>query len=161
MKPVVGNTWATRGETPIVFAKTNWKKLSIIGGITSGGKFFQQTHEGSIKASGFIGFLTHLLRHIEGKITVVVDNAKIHRAKLVTDFVAQQERLSITYLPPYSPELNPVERVWAYVKRHHLANFCPETLEELKAYLKKVWPKVRYRQLPAKLLGLDLEATST
>lgn len=161
MKPVVSNTWATRGETPIIFAKTNWKKLSVIGGITSGGQFFQQTHEGSIKAAGFIAFLTHLLRHIEGKITVVVDNAKIHRAKMVTDFVAKQERLSITYLPPYSPELNPIELVWAYVKQHHLANFCPGTLEELKAYLSKVWPKIRYRQLPAKLLGLDLEATLT
>ena len=161
MKPVQGNTWATRGETPLIFAKTNWKKLSVIGGITSGGQFFQQTHEGSIKAAGFIGFLTHLLRHIEGKITVVVDNAKIHRAKVVTDFVAEQKRLSITYLPPYSLELNPIERVWAYVKRHHLANFCPGTLEELKTYLRRAWPKVRYRQLPARLLGLELETTST
>ncbi len=161
MKPVVGNTWATRGQTPIIFAKTNWKKLSVIGGITSTGQFLQQTHEGSIKATGFIAFLTHLLRHIKGKVTVVVDNAAIHKAKVVLNFVAQSERLSLTYLPPYSPELNPIELVWASVKRHHLANFCPATLEQLKAYLRTVWPKIRYRRLPAKLLGIQIEATST
>ena len=133
MKPVIGNTWATRGNTPTIFAKTNWEKLSVIGGITSQGQFFQQTHEGSIKAPGFISFLTHLLRHIEGKLTVVVDNAKIHRAKIVMEFVAKHERLTITHLPPYSPELNPIELVWAYVKRHCLANFCPENLGQLKA----------------------------
>ena len=87
MKPVVGNTWATRGQTPVIFAKTNWKKLSVIGGITSQGQFFQQTHEGSIKAPGFIAFLSHLLRHLKGKITVIVDNASIHKAKSVSDFL--------------------------------------------------------------------------
>ncbi len=80
---------------------------------------------------------------------------------MVTDFMANQERLGITYLPPYSPELNPVERVWVYVERHQLANFRPGTMEELQAYLSKVWPKIPYRQSPAKVLGLDLEARST
>lgn len=161
MKPVVGNTWATRGHTPVIFAKTNWKKLSVIGGITSEGQFFQQTHEGSIKAAGFISFLTHLLRHLKGKVSVVVDNAKIHKAKIVAEFLTLHPRLSIVYLPPYCPELNPVELVWAYVKRHHLANFCPATLEQLKAYLRTVWPKIRYRQLPAKLLGIQPDSTPT
>ena len=161
MKPVIGNTWATRGNTPTIFAKTNWEKLSVIGGITSQGQFFQQTHEGSIKAPGFISFLTHLLRHIEGKLTVVVDNAKIHRAKIVMEFVAKHERLTITHLPPYSPELNPIELVWAYVKRHCLANFCPENLGQLKAYLRTIWPKIRYRQLPSKLLGIQHEVLET
>lgn len=161
MKPVVDHTWATRGQTPVILAKTNWKKLSVIGGITSEGQFFQQTHEGSVKAAGFIAFLTHLLRHVKGKVTVVVDNARIHKAKAVSAFVAQHERLSLTYLPPYSPELNPIERVWAYVKRHQLANFCPETLAQLKAFLQTVWPKIRYRQLPAKLLGISPEMSPT
>ena len=35
-------------------------------------------------------------------------------------------------LPPYSPDLNPVEYLWAWLKRHALANFCPRSLTELK-----------------------------
>ena len=66
-------------------------------------------------------------------------------------------RLSIVYLPPYTPEFNPVEQVWAYVKRHLLANCCPTTVQELKALLRSAWQKVRYRRLPAKLLGITEE----
>lgn len=154
MKPVVGNTWATRGETPVIFAKTNWHKLSTIGGLTSTGQFLQQTHEGSIKTPQVLTFLSHVLRHVAGQVTVIFDNARIHKAKAVQEFVENKERLSIVYLPAYCPELNPIELVWAYVKRHILVNCCPETLEQLKALLRTAWQKVRYGKLPAKLLGL-------
>ena len=92
-----------------------------------------------------------------GPVTVVFDNASIHRAKAVQAFVQENERLSIVYLPPYAPELNPVELVWAYVKRHVLANLCPETVDTLKVYLRSAWQKVRSRGLPAKLLGITEE----
>jgi transposase len=157
LKPSVGNTWATRGRTPLNFAKTSWTKLSTIGGITSNGQFLQQTHKGSIKTPQVIAYLTHLLRHLPGSVTVVLDNASIHRAKAVQNFVRDNERLSIVFLPPYAPELNPVELVWAYVKRYVLANLCPETVDTLKAYLRSAWQKVRSRRLPAKLLGITEE----
>lgn len=155
MKPVVGSTWATRGQTPIIFAKTNWKKLSTIGGITSTGQFLQQTHEGSIKTPQVLAFLSHVLRHVAGRVTVIFDNARIHRAKAVQEFVTNHERLSIVYLPPYSPELNPMELVWAFVKRHVLVNCCAQNLEQLKAWLRSAWQKVRYRDLPTRLLGIS------
>ena len=78
LKPSVGNTWATRGQTPLIFAKTSWTKLSTIGGITSTGQFLQQTHQGAIKTPQVIAYLTHLLRHLSGPVTVVFDNASIH-----------------------------------------------------------------------------------
>ena len=37
----------------------------------------------------------------------------------------------MAFLPPYSPDLNPVEYLWAWLKRHALANFCPPNLGEL------------------------------
>ena len=157
MKPSVGNSWATRGQTPLIFAKTSWTKLSTIGGITSTGQFLQQTHPGSIKTPQVIAYLTYLLRHLPGSVTVISDNASIHRAKAVQTFVQENERLSLVYLPPYSPELNPVELVWAYVKRHVLANLCPESVDGLKAHLRFAWQKVRARNLPAKLLGITEE----
>lgn len=157
MKPVVGNTWAKRGETPLIFAKTNWQKLSTIGGITSAGQFLQQTHEGSIKTAQVLDFLSHVLRHVSGQVTVIFDNARIHKAKAVQAFLVNHERLSIVYLPPYCPELNPIELVWAYVKRHVLVNCCPQNLDQLKALLRSAWQKVRYCKLPTKLLGISDE----
>lgn len=153
LKPNIASTWATRGETPIIFAKTNWHKLSTIGGITSSGQFLQQTHPGAIKGPQVIAFLRHVLRHVPGPVTVMLDNASIHKTKALSAFVTEHERLSVEYFPPYAPELNPVERVWAYVKQHILGNFCPENLQQLKARLTFAWQKVRYRQLPDRLLG--------
>lgn len=157
MKPTVGSTWATVAQTPVIFPKADWKKLSTIGGITSKGQFFQHTYEGAIKANGVVAYLTHLLRHIAGPVTVVLDNARIHKAKEMQAFLKDNARLSLMYLPPYTPEFNPVEQVWAYVKRHVLANCCPESLAELKKRLRAAWQKIRYRQIPAKLLGITEE----
>ena len=83
---------------------------------------------------------------------MVLDNAGIHKSKAVTSFVAGEARLSLRYLPPYAPELNPIELVWAYVKRNILGNFCARTLKELKARLKVGWQLVRYVRLPDRLL---------
>lgn len=124
LKGVRRRTWSTRGVTPLVTLAANWEKLSTIGAITSGGHFFQHTTSGAIRSGDVIQFLQHLLRHVQGELVVVLDNAGIHRAKAVQAFVGLHERLSVVYLPPYAPELNPTELVWAYVKRNVLGNFC-------------------------------------
>ncbi|WP_235514549.1 transposase, partial [Deinococcus sp. Leaf326] len=78
------------------------------------------------------------------------------RAKAVQTFVASHERLSLVYLPPYAPELNPIELVWAYVKRNVLGNFCASNLDELKARLVSAWQRVHYIQLPQHLMDSNL-----
>ena len=40
--------------------------------------------------------------------------------------------IQLAFLPPYAPELNPVEYLWAWLKRHALANYCPDGFGELK-----------------------------
>ncbi len=83
---------------------------------------------------------------------VVLDNAGIHKTKAVTAFVSGESRLSLHYLPPYAPALNPIELVWAYIKRNVLGNFCARTLKELKARRKVGWQRVRSVRLPDRLL---------
>lgn len=144
-------TWAVRGQTPIITAKASWGKLSTIGAITTGGQFLQHTRSGAIRGAQVVAFCHHLLRHIQGEIVVLMDNARIHKTKALRAFVEQQPRLTVEYLPPYAPELNPIERVWAYVKGSVLANFCPKTVSELKERLNAAWQRVRSVQLPQRL----------
>lgn len=152
LKGTVRHTWALRGQTPVVFGKASWDKVSTIGAVTSAGQFLQQTQHGAFKGPDVIRFLQHVMAHVPGDIVVVLDNAAIHKSKAVTAFVAGEEQLSLRYLPPYAPELNPIELVWAYIKRHVLGNFCARTLKELKARLKVGWQRVRYIRLPNRLL---------
>jgi putative transposase len=130
----------------------SWHKLSTIGAITSTGQFLQHTQAGAIKTVHVLAFLEHVLQHVSGEVVLVLDNAAIHRAKAVSAFVETVERLTLVYLPPYSPELNPIEKVWAYIKRNVLGNVCARTTKELKARLRSGWQRVRYICLPQRLM---------
>jgi len=80
----------------------------------------------------YIEFLKHLLKNYPGKICLIEDGAPYHHSKLVTEFkVANKDRLTITALPAYSPDFNPIEKLWKNTKRDatHLKYF--KTFEEL------------------------------
>ena len=54
-----------------------------------------------------------------------------HRAKKVNDFISDDRTIHPFFLPPYAPELNPVENVWSYLKTNSMANVAPVTIESL------------------------------
>jgi transposase len=57
---------------------------------------------------------------------------RAHRSKVVRDYLDSTEgHLHVAFLPPYAPELNPVEYLWAWLKRPALANYCPTNLTDL------------------------------
>ncbi len=51
---------------------------------------------------------------------VIMDGAGWHSDDIAAGF----DNISIIKLPPYSPELNPIEQVWSWIRQHHLANQC-------------------------------------
>ena len=67
----------------------------------------------------------------EKRITLFLDNASYHRAKRVRAF-AKKLRIKILYLPPYSPNLNPIERLWKFMKKKALPNEYLEDFEDWK-----------------------------
>jgi putative transposase len=140
----------------VVRLPASWHKLSTIGAITSKGQFLQHTQSGAIKTADVVTFLSHLLKHVSGEIVVVLDNAATHRAKAVSAFVASVDRLSLVFLPPYSPELGPIEKLWAYVKRTVLGNWCGKTTQELKVKFRSGWQRVRTIGLPRRLIDATL-----
>ena len=64
------------------------------------------------------------------KEIIVLDNASWHKHKEIN-----WGRFEPLYLPPYSPDLNPIERIWAYLKEHYFHSFTAKNLEELIAQL--------------------------
>jgi transposase len=138
-------TWAPCGETPVLEFDFNWKKLSVIGGITVW-NFYFQFHPGAIKSPQVIQFLEHLQKQLPGKLLIVWDGAMIHRSRLIRQYLdGLQGRICAATLPAYAPELNPVEYIWGYFKQHRLPNLCAKDIAQLSAFGRKNLANMRRR----------------
>lgn len=98
--------------------------MSLFGAVNvqSGQVFCMESP--SCNAKTFQQFLAYILKeHPEKQIVMVLDNAKIHHAKLLQPFLeTHNERLTLFFLPPYSPNLNLLERIWKWLKESVIAN---------------------------------------
>jgi transposase len=135
LTPVLGKTWAPKGEIPVV--KVTGKKggFCISSAISLGGRMLFRIEKGRVNAETFIDFLEKIRgQHPRRKVVVVTDRARPHVAKKIRDHVeANKKSFALYYLPPYSPELNPEERVWSYLKKNKLRSHTASSVTELKA----------------------------
>ena len=124
-------TWAPRGNTPVIQFHFNWNHVSIIAGLTRSNYLFR-LYDGSIGKEQVVEFLKALKAHLKVPLLIFWDGARPHHSKLVRDYLdSLAGHIQVEFLPSYAPDLNPVEYLWAWLKRHALANFCPNTLNEL------------------------------
>jgi transposase len=166
--PVVRRTWAPRGETPILtHTLNNWRRLSVAVALAfrwdgRRTRLLFQTREAAYTATGLVGFLRALKRHLRGRRVILLwDGLPAHRSRVVRAYLAHQYRwLTVEPLPGYAPELNPVELVFGNVKGSELANHCGPDLAVLAGALRSGLARVRRRpQLAFAFLrhtGLDL-----
>ena len=82
-------------------------------------------------------FLRYVLGHLRGNVIVVWDGGTMHKGDPIAKVQEDYPRLSLERLPPYAPELNPVEFLWNHLKYGVLANFAPDTVLQLDAVLQK------------------------
>lgn len=130
-RPTRVRTWAPKGQTPVIQFHFNWTHVSVIAGLSRTHCLFR-LHQGSIKKAQIVEFLKALRAHINEPLLVIWDGLKAHRSNLVREYLDSTDgHIQMAFLPPYCPDLNPVEYLWAWLKRHALANFCPATLDEL------------------------------
>jgi transposase len=83
----------------------------------------------------YFSFRKHLMKALKeyagkSKIIMYVDNVCFHHAKLLKLFLKNHPKLEIKYLPPYSPDLNPVERVWWYMRKNITHNRYLSSIKE-------------------------------
>lgn len=95
----------------------SWKTVSVIGAIRLGEKPRMMTNETAVRGSIFLRFVKRSLAPwiYPGDI-VIMDNLNIHKMAIVREAISEAGGIPI-YLPTYSPELNPIECLWADWKR--------------------------------------------
>ena len=115
----------------------NWEKLSVSAGLTLR-NFYFRLYPGAIGEQEVIDFLKALVRHLDRPLLIVWDRLPAHRSRLVREFIELSEgHIEDAFLPPYAPELNPVEYIWSYWKQHELPNVCPKDYGELNERARK------------------------
>jgi len=114
-----GTTWAPEGQTPVVEATGARFSLNMLSAISPHGELRFRLVEGTVTAEVFADFIERLAADTpsEEKVFIIVDGHPTHRAKRVRRTLeALEGRVELFFLPPYSPQLNPDEQVWGYVK---------------------------------------------
>jgi transposase len=146
--PVLGRTWAPKGKTPKVLVTGKRGGFCVTSAISPAGKLIFRIEKGKVNADKHIEFLKQIMKqHPHRKIIVIEDSAPVHKAKKIERFVEQNKnRLAIYKLPPYCPELNPTEHVWAYLKAHELKTHQAQNTEELKHLVKRKMQSIQMRK---------------
>jgi transposase len=112
-----------------------FEKIGTCGAVNPrNGSLYSLTFDG-FDSDTFIYYLKWLLTvfKTQNKIVIVLDNASPHRSNKTKEFVAKnKKRLELLCLPPYSPDLNPIERVWKNLRYCVTHNMYFETFEALE-----------------------------
>jgi transposase len=133
-----GTTWAPVGVTPQVKATGKRSSINMISVVPLKGTLRFSVFTGRFTAAVFIAFLARLLRDVPGPIVIVTDNHPVHHARAVKAWIekvntASPGRLRLVFLPPYAPQLNPVEWVWKNVKHDKVGRAHVRDAAQLRA----------------------------
>ncbi|HEY8979694.1 MAG TPA: transposase [Streptomyces sp.] len=92
----------------------------------------------------FIALVDGAHQLVRAPIVLIWDRLNTHVSRKMQNLIARRERLTVFLLPTYSPELNPVEWVWAYVKRS-LTNLAVRALDRLETGGRNGLKQLQYR----------------
>ncbi|MER7780683.1 IS630 family transposase [Streptomyces sp. NPDC096191] len=156
-RPPKGRTWGRRGITPVVTVSGRRSgRLSVAGLIAwRPGSRTHLCHRMRTHAAGkgvrrsmgerdYIALLDGVHQLVKAPIVLVWDRLNTHVSHAMRELIAEREWLTIFLLPAYSPDLNPVEGVWAHVKRS-LANLAVVALDRLETLVRNRLKRLQYR----------------
>ncbi len=165
LRPPKGRTWGRRGHTPVVkVTAAGTKRVSMAALIcTKPGARSRLTYRihldrGPAKGrrkgfteTDYARLLDDAHQQLDGPVILVWDNLNTHVSRAMRELIAARLWLTVYQLPPYAPELNPVEGVWSHLKRS-LANLTKHSLDQLTALVKTRLKRMQYR--PGLIEGL-------
>ena len=132
-------TWFPIGKQRIIPTYGKHEGVKLVGILDyETGHVYVEEHK-KYDAQVFLQFLKNVLEiYPTGKIVMILDNAKIHHAKLLQDFLDKNnDRLELMFLPPYSPNLNKIEELWGWLKDSVINNVFFHSREDIQKAVSK------------------------
>jgi len=148
--PVIACGWIKRGEEQQVPSNTGRQRLNINGAIDLESLEPVVRFDERINAESTIALFKQLeqLNVLAVCIYVICDNARYYRSKAVREYL-KTSRIELVFLPPYSPNLNLIERLWKFFKKKILYNRYYETFDEFRIACEEFFanPRKYHREL--------------
>lgn len=158
MTPPQAKTWSPRGRTPVVRVRGRSRRRMSIAALTC----YRPGHRSrliyrprrddgrrdgrkSFSWQDYRDLLTAAHQQLGGPIVLVWDNLNVHKAIGLRVFAEARDWLTIYYLPPYAPDLNPVEGIWSLLRRGWLSNVAFSTPEHLVQTVPRGLRHIQYR----------------
>ncbi len=127
--------YAPRGAhfKPVLEHPARKFKINMISAITASGKSLFALYEQNVNAEHFIDFLERAIESSQKKIYLIVDNLRVHHAKIVQAWVEKHTaQIRLIFLPPYAPDHNPDEYLNQDFKRNANKDKIPKNVKELE-----------------------------
>ncbi|WP_438498240.1 IS630 family transposase [Paenibacillus sp. IHBB 3054] len=140
--------WFPRGRQRKVPTYGKHEGAKLFGAINYETGQVHHREEEKANTEAFIRFLQDLLTaYPNGKIALILDNSRIHHAIGLQPFLEEHPRLQLVFLPPYSPNLNPVEGLWLWLKSDVVNNVFFEKFYKIKLHVSQFMKRINQQPM--------------
>ena len=116
-EPYVQRGWCRKGQQVKVPTPTQRQSATLLGALHLRTQRFYWKRAARGTSKGFLEFLHQLhQRFPEALLILILDNATMHKSRAVKRFLTPHDWVVLEHLAPYSPEYNPIERFWQWLK---------------------------------------------
>jgi len=139
--------WFEKGKKPKGAFFWSNKKLTTFAALTSSHKFYYEFHVAQ-NSFTFLSFLSGLFDWIDPnkKYVLILDNAGWHKTQVVRNFINKHPNIKVEYIPPYSPELNPIETCWKVSRNQVTKSQYFSSIEDMQRALENFWSEHKFMQ---------------
>jgi transposase len=149
LQPLRRRVWAPSGHTPLQRAWDRRDRITTLAAVTKApwalrlGLHYELLDHNA-RTADFIRFVREVHDHLHRSIILVWDRLPAHRSAARQLLADDSSWLHVEWLPPYAPDLDPVEDVWNQSKYSALANVIPEDIHDLRSALSDVLETFRH-----------------
>ena len=159
----LANGWIEKGKDKLIKSNTGRTRINLNGVLDYATKEVIIREDKTINAQSTIELFKEIeeKNQTKDKIFIIVDNARYYRSKLVSEYL-QFSKIEIIFLPPYSPNLNLIERLWKFMRKKIINNKYYEKSTEFRRKLLEFFDNIdKYKDELDSLLTCNFQIFKT